>query len=111
MAKRTKVIFSGNGTQLIAKVRKKRDFSSWLASVFIDGVFGGGTVTLQASPDSGTTLTNIKDKNSQSISLNSAAVVPVEFGCGSHNDDIILLYATLSGATSPTVNITVFDAV
>lgn len=111
MAKHSKIVFNANTTTLIAKVKKKRDFPVWFASVFVDGNFAGGTLTLQASPDGGVTQTTLKDKNSQAVVLNAAAVVPIELAASSHNDDMILLYATLAGATSPSVNVTVFDTV
>lgn len=66
-------------------------FSAW-------GTFGGGTVTLQFSPDGGTTWVNATDSNGNAISFTAGRAIPIKCPHGE------LLQCVLSGATSPSIN-------
>lgn len=66
-------------------------FSAW-------GTFGGGTVTLQFSPDGGTAWVNVKDKDGNDIAYTSARAINIETPHGE------LLRCVLSGSTSASIN-------
>jgi len=73
-------------------------------NVYVFGTFGSGTVTVETSPDSGTTYVSVGSDgvftaNGQvQLTLKSDAETPV------------LIRATIAGSTSPDVDITLFDA-
>lgn len=79
------------------------------ATIFVTGTFGGGTVVIQASPDNGTTKVTLKDTTGTVVSVTANDVYNVRLGNANKNGDSIKLYATMSGSTSPTVSVAVFD--
>lgn len=85
--------------------------TEWFANTYIYGTFGGGTITLFASPDGGTTKIALKDAISgTAISVAAtAAMNTLRLGSGSTNDDNIIIYATLAGSTNPAMTVAIFD--
>ncbi len=95
-----------------ASCAKPRTSDKYLATVSIYGTFGSGTVTLFMSPDNGTTkIALIDDLTGVAFSLTAARCFDIEMGTGdgSAGTSEIKLYATLAGATNPSLNITVHD--
>jgi len=66
------------------------------------GTFGGGTLSIQASYDGGSTWFTLKDANGADGSFTSAGALNVRIGEAN-------LRFTLSGATSPNLNISITD--
>lgn len=71
------------------------------------GDFGGGTLTFSYSPDNGTTKISLKNGiGGSAISLTAdesfAFTAPIYNG-----DKALILYATLSGSTSPDIDVRV----
>lgn len=103
--------FTADGDALLTKIKKPRHADHYSATVFIYGSsFGSGTVTIQLSPDGGTTKITAKDSSGSDVTAaaNSSFVLPVA-GNGSDSDEFISLYANLNGSTSPSITIDVFD--
>lgn len=71
--------------------------------------FGSGTVTLQASPDGGTTKINLRDVAGTLVNIVDNDAYNIRLGNGNSLGDSITLYATMAGATSPSVQVDVFD--
>lgn len=113
MAIQTSVNFNADATKQIAFVNKPSNgATAYQASIAISGTFGGGSVTLKASLDGGTTIVSLTGDAYGTIpTYSSACIVNVSFGNGNKNNATPLLYATLAGSTSPNLNITVCDNV
>jgi hypothetical protein len=88
---------------------------TWIGSgkgtVVIYGDDGGGTVTGHVSADSGTTYVALKDDGGTAISTTAAAMFNFEInGDQDTVASVMRVKFTLAGATTPTLNIAVFDA-
>lgn len=108
MAKYTASI-TVDGTVQVMRVRKPVGLDLWQGTVSIFGTFGSGTVTLQASPDSGTTKITLKDLTGTTYSATTNDMVGIELGTGATNSDAMILYAVMTGSTNPTVTVAVDD--
>lgn len=73
-------------------------FPNRRAQLAVWGTFGSGTVTLQFSPDSGTTWVTAKDMNGTDIAYTTARGVEI---IAPHGE---LLRCVLSGSTSASIN-------
>ena len=102
---------TADGSYPICQIdRRRSDSNNWQATVFMTGTFGGGTCTIELSPDQGTTLIPAKDWIGNAIDATSNAVFTTQpVGNGNHLEDFVTLYAVMSGSTSPSMNVTVFD--
>lgn len=78
-------------------------------SVFIQGTFGSATVTLQVSPDGGTTKYTAKDINGNDCITTSQAYFNIPLAIGGTNDDAPKLYALTAGGSGTNINIYTFD--
>lgn len=72
-------------------------------AVAVWGNFGSGTVTLQGSPDNGTTWITLKKTDGSDATFTANAIEKINV-----LKNGLFLRATLSGATSPNVNAKVF---
>lgn len=111
MAKYTLTFNANAADQKVMTVKIPGTATEWFANSYVYGTFGGGTVTLFASPDGGTTKIALKDAISgTAISVaTTAAMNTIRLGSGSKLDDNIGIYATLSGATNPSLTVAIFD--
>lgn len=98
-----------NESVFICDVRRIVEKPMFKATIAVSGSFGGGTVTLQMSPDGGTTKINLRDVTGTIASITANDAYNIELGYGSTNGDNIKLYASMAGATAPDVDIAVFD--
>lgn len=110
MAKYSATI-TADGATLICKVKRPAHATVWQGTAFINGsTFGSGTVTLQASPDDGTTKIGMKDFNGTTISATANSVWPLApMGNGNENDEYISIYANITGSTNPSLTVTIWD--
>jgi hypothetical protein len=95
---------NANGTTDLGYAGRVPRNGRYLGTVFVSGNFGGGTLKLQASADGGTTKFDIPDQSGNVVSFTAQAMRNLELGTGGIN-----LYAVLSGATSPSITVTVAD--
>jgi hypothetical protein len=104
---------SADGTVAVCNVHKPNGLDFWRASVYITGAggnnFGSGTVTLQSSPDGGTTKVTMKNLSGTTYSATSNDSVNLSLGSGATNSDAIKVYAVMTGSTNPSVTVTVKD--
>lgn len=110
MVKHT-VVFTEDATKLIGKVVKDRNNSTYLATFFLHGTFGGGTISWLWSPDGGTTKIPVKDQLGSAITSTAVDGFNVPLGNGScyDNSDAPEIYATLAGSTNPALTVGFFD--
>jgi hypothetical protein len=105
--------FTQNVTRIeIARVqRKNSDFERYEADVFISGTFGSGLLTLEISGDNGTSFIPMKDPlTGNDISISAPRALQMELirnAAGDGADTVV--YATLTGATSPNIKLLVTD--
>jgi hypothetical protein len=111
MAKYTLTFTADATLQKVMTVKIPGTATEWFANSYVYGTFGGGTVTLFASPDGGTTKIALKDAISgNAISVaTTAAMNTIRLGSGSKNDDNIIIYATLASSTNPALTLAIFD--
>lgn len=97
-----------NTANYICDVNRRRDSQQWFASINAYGTFGSGTVTIQVSPDGGTTKYDVPNQAGTSTIFTANSIQNIELG----NSDGLTnpkLYATMSGATNPSVVVEVWD--
>lgn len=96
---------------LIGKAVKPANADFWEGSVGVSGTFGSGTVTFLVSYDGGTTKFAIaKDAYAATLSFTAAGMTQLpHLGNGNNNNDAPLIYVVLSGATNPSLTITLAD--
>ena len=89
-----------------------REDTNNVGSVFITGTFGGGKATVQASADGGTTFTTLQDTTGADMAYTSAKVANFFLNAG--GDPVsgrqVIVRVSLSGSTSPDLDVVVFDA-
>ena len=94
----------------LATIVRRHDSQSYAASFFVKGSNGGGTWTLQASPDGGTTKYTVQDVLGNDITGTTGAYFNyVLAGDAGTNSSGLELYVNLTGSTSPTLTIYNFD--
>lgn len=108
MAKKTFNII-GDSTVAIGTATRAGAVEQYKATVFATGTFGAGTITFLASPDGGTTKVPIRDESGVIISLVADDMVNLNVGFAADEANAILIYAQMTGSTTPTVAVNVFD--
>jgi hypothetical protein len=102
---------TANESVFLCDARRIVEKPMFKATIAVSGDFDGGTVTLQMSPDGGTTKINLRDVTGTIASITAADAYNIELGFGGTNGDNIKLYATMDGSSESTtgVNVAVFD--
>lgn len=112
MSKHTKQLTT-NESVLLCSASRGTDKEMYKMTVFVQGgggnAFGGGTVTLQASADNGDTKVTLRDVGGTVVSITADDVYNIELGFGGKLGQEIEVYATMVGATAPTVDVIAFD--
>lgn len=75
--------------------------------LFVYGEFGGGTAAFEVSPDSGTTWIAVADQTGVAVTFTVNGMIDYELFTDPENP--LLYRVSLSGSTSPNLNVTVFD--
>ena len=107
-AKLPSATIDDNETVFVADAAGDSDKPMWEATICAQGTFGSGTVALYQSADAGTTKTiAITDLTSVAVTATANKCFgQVTFSKGYPP---IKVYATMTGATNPSVSIYVFD--
>ena len=112
MSKHTATL-TDNESVFLATVGKRCGIDMYEITVCVyDGGgngFGGGTVTLQASPDNGTTKVTLRDIAGTIVSITQDDIYNIRLGYANKNGEELQIYATMAGATAPTVNVAAYD--
>ena len=107
MATQTVNLTEDGTDTLVATLNQKHKWNTNKIGIHAYGDFGGGALTFKYSLDGGATKMSLKDDGS-AISWTESDVVnwdsPVSSG-----QQAITVYATLSGSTSPDINLTFID--
>lgn len=90
-------------------VNQPRHADGWLATCFIYGTFGAGTVSVLLSPDGGTTTIPATNPDGSPITATANKVFNLTLGSGGRLTNCIKLYFSIAGSTAATVNCDVFD--
>jgi len=75
----------------------------------VGGDFGGGTLTFGISLSGGSVVNPWDDKDGIQLSMTSAETVAFKIPVVIRRSDSLGIYYTMSGSTTPDVNITVVD--
>ena len=98
---------AADSSPLICNVKKSN--MPYEASVSVSGSFGGGTLAIQVSYNGGATKTTVAAADGQTaVSTNAARSFYFKLGQSSTNTPM-QLYATLTGATAPTLVVNLAD--
>lgn len=109
---RTVTSFTANNqSTLICQIRKtRREESFYINTIYAYGTFGGGTLAFFVSPDGGTTkIALTSSPGGTGISLTANGMIGNQFGHPSTNTQTASLWATITGATSPSITVLVDD--
>lgn len=110
MAKYTAALSAQNTNVYIFTVHKPRGGETDCTfTVMVGGTFGTGTVTINISPDGGTTLYPLAPINGSSPSITALGAYTFKVGNGDKLSDAPTIYAAVGAATNPVLTITAFD--
>lgn len=110
MAKHTVSLTGSSGSEVIGKTNNTPNGADgYGGTVFIKNNSGTGTITLQMSPDGGTTKYTVKDVTGTDITGTSNGAFSFVTGIGNKVSEYITFYATLSGGSSADFDVILFD--
>lgn len=98
---------------VIGYMQRNQSATEYVATLAAYGTFGGGTLSYAISPNGGTTLITLKTSAGSAYSTTSNDLIeyrggtPTPYAPQSQGQEA--LYAVLTGATSPNINIKVMD--
>ena len=107
MATQTANLTANATNTLVATLNKKHRWPNNQVGIHAHGSFGSGTLTFNYSLDGGTTKVSLK-KNDTAISWTASDSVNWDSPLSS-GEQAIEIYATLSGATSPDIDLKFID--
>lgn len=104
-------VFSANNqnSKLCDVFRRRGDSASFLATLLVSGTFSSGTLAYYVSPDAGVTQIPLKDLTGSAITSTANDMVNINLGNGSHLGDQPSIWATITGAGTPTVTVNTYD--
>jgi len=111
MAKFTTTLTGTTDDNELLKVISPREYAGYGVTLFAKGTeFDGGTITIQVSPDGGTTKFTAKDTNGADVTFTANGYTNILLGNGAKNGEHITVFADLSGASgSADVEVIAFD--
>jgi hypothetical protein len=101
---------NNQSTQICEIKKTRREASFYINTILAYGTFGSGSLAFYVSPDGGTTkipLTN--SPGGTGIALTANGMIGNQFGHSSSNTQTMTMWATLTGATSPSLIVLVDD--
>lgn len=106
---KNQVEIDNNESVFIGVARRGNLTDMYETTILATGEFGGGTVTIQASPDGGATKINLRDITGEVVAITAADAYNVRLGLAGKLGEELELYATMAGATAPAVTLWTFD--
>lgn len=101
---------TADGDTSLATVIRRHDAQSYAATFMVKGTLGGGTWTLQVSPDGGVTKYTVQDVSGNPISGTSTGYFNyVLAGDSGSNSGNMGLYVNMNGSTNPSMTVYNFD--
>lgn len=101
------ITISADGDTYLCDVVKPRALTDWFATIHAYGTWGSGTLTLKTSADGGTTKIAIPTADFE-LTANGSKNID-KLGVSDKLDGAIKVYASLAGATSPSLTVTAHD--
>ena len=108
MAKTTHTITTNNSSTAIVTATRPAGNQYYECMIFVYGTWGSGTIAWMLSPDGGTTKLPIKDLTNVAITSTANDSFTFRLPMGRDFEEITL-YASLTGATSPSLTVLTFD--
>ena len=109
MAKRTVNLTGTSENEELLRVVSPREYAGYGVTVFAQGTFTAGTVTIQVSPDDGTTKHTAKDVNGADATFSANGYANIILGNGAKLGEDITIFADLSGGSSEDIDVIAFD--
>lgn len=103
------VTLTTNDSVKICTVSRGTYMEMYESSLCIYGSFDGGTVTIQVSPDRGTTKITQKDIGGTSVVATENETYNIRLGYAGILGQELEIYATITGATNPNITVDSFD--
>ena len=102
---------ANNQSSQICEIRKtRRDASFYINTIYVQGTFGGGTLAFYVSIDGGVTKIPLTSSpGGTGITLTANGTIGNQFGHPAANTQTATMWATITGATSPSVTVVVDD--
>lgn len=100
---------SADGSVQIASCHSRRGVLEYIATILVNGTWGGGTITFSFSKNGGTTKIPVKDLTGTTVTSTADDNVNISTGTSHINTVELTLWATLAGATNPSLTLDVFD--
>lgn len=101
---------AADGTVALGPLHKPRGDNMWEATFFAKGTFGGGTLSFQWADDGDTAnLIPMTDISGTQLSYTQPDCANARIGLGSGLTDQPKFYATLIGATAPSLTVGYLD--
>lgn len=92
----------------LCNIVKKRDMPQWYYTVMGYGTYGGGTLTWYVSPDKGTTVIPMTDLTDTALSMTQNKMFDGSLCASSNNTDRLQMWVQLTGATTPSLTVSVY---
>lgn len=109
MAKKTASLVADSAGTFVTTIHRRPDALYYMATITAYGTWGGGSLAWNLSPDGGTTLIPIKDLTGTAMVSTANDMFNVEFGAPHRNTETLKVYAVLTGSSSPSITIDLYD--
>lgn len=110
MARYTASLAAENTSAYVFTVHKPRNGSDCCTfTVGVYGDFGTGTVTINVSPDGGTTLLPLAPINGSSPSITANGAYTFKVGNGDKLNDAPKIFVAIGAATNPDLDVVAWD--
>lgn len=110
MLQTTSFTANNQSSQIATAKKLNREITQYLVTILAYGTFGGGTIAFYLSPDGGTTKIPLTPSmGGTAISLTANGMGVITTGHPSSNTDTLTMWATITGATSPSVTVKCYD--
>ncbi len=107
----TTVFSANNQSSQICEIKKtRRESSFYINTILAYGTWSSGTLSFYISPDGGTTKVALTSTpGGTGITLTANGMIGNQFGHSSSNNQSLTMWATLTGASSPSLIVIVDD--
>jgi len=110
MSKLSPVTISSNVTYAHVAQLKNNNYNTLAGAIQISGIFGGGLLALYLSLDGGLNKIPMKDELGISYNTNDIDLITYNIPVKTDNNYVgVDLYCSLTGATNPSIVITIVD--
>ena len=100
---------ANNQSSRLFDVIRRHDASHFIATIMAYGTWGSGTLSFYLSPDGGTTKIPMQDFSGAQQTLTADGSFNPNLGNSSGNNDVLSVWATLTGATTPSITVKTYD--